>query len=130
MDPTYLLWLAFGLVLLTGGAYALVRGATGVAAAAKLSPLVVGLTVVAYGTSAPEMAVSVRTALAGQADIAFGNVVGSNTFNVLFILGVSALLTPLLVSVPLIRIDTPIMVGVSLLVLVLALDGGIGRLDG
>jgi len=90
---------------------------------------VIGLTVVAYGTSAPEMAVSVKSALAGQPDLALGNVVGSNIFNVLFILGASAIITPLVVSSQLIRLDVPIMIGVSALTLLLAADGSIGRLD-
>ena len=119
-----------GLVLLVGGAEALVRGAVRLAAAAGVSPLVIGLTVVAYGTGAPEMAVSVKAALAGQADLALGNVVGSNIFNVLFILGVSAAITPLLVHRQLLRFDLWVMLGVSGLVYVLGMDGGIGRLDG
>jgi len=121
-----------GLVLLVAGAEVLVRGASRLAASAGISPLVIGLTVVAFGTSAPEMAVSVQSALSGQAgaDIAVGNVVGSNIFNVLFILGVSAMITPLVVSQQLIRVDVPIMIGVSLLLLILALDGSISRANG
>ena len=84
-----------GLVVLVVGAEALVRGASRLAAALGISPLVIGLTVVAFGTSSPELAVSIQSALAGQADIALGNVVGSNIFNVLFILGLSAVITPL-----------------------------------
>jgi cation:H+ antiporter len=86
--------------------------------------------VVAFGTSAPEMAVSVGAVLDGQTDIALGNVVGSNIFNVLFILGVSALITPLVVNVQLIRQEVPIMLGASLLLLALALDGKLGLFDG
>ncbi|MFP5340295.1 MAG: calcium/sodium antiporter, partial [Gammaproteobacteria bacterium] len=82
------------------------------------------------GTSSPELAVSIRSAYAGQVDIAMGNVVGSNVFNVLFILGLSALIAPLLVSRQLIRQEVPIMVGVFLLLFILALDGYIGRFDG
>jgi len=119
-----------GLGLLVVGAEALVRGASRLAAAAGVSPLVVGLTVVAYGTSSPEMAVSVQAALGGQADMALGNVVGSNIFNVLFILGLSALIAPLVVHQQLVRIDVPIMVGVSVLVLLMASDGRIGRGEG
>jgi cation:H+ antiporter len=106
-----------------------VKGASRLAAALGISPRVIGLTVVAYGTSSPEMAVSVKSALAGQADIAAGNVVGSNILNVLFILGASALITPLLVSSQLVRLDVPIMIGVSALTFVLTWDGSIGRLD-
>ena len=129
MDATTVMLFVAGLGLLVLGAEWLVKGASRLAAALGISPLVIGLTVVAYGTSSPEMAVSVKSALAGQADIAVGNVVGSNIFNVLFILGASALITPLLVSSQLIRLDVPIMIGVSALTLLLAADGSIGRLD-
>jgi len=124
------LLLAGGLVLLVGGAEALVRGASSIARRAGISPLVVGLTVVAFGTSAPEMAVSIGSSVAGQGDLALGNVVGSNIFNVLFILGLSALATPLVVSSDLVRRDVPLMLGVSLLVFAFALNGTIGRWDG
>jgi cation:H+ antiporter len=132
MDLKTLGLLVGGLVLLIVGADALVRGASKLAAGLGISPLVIGLTVVAYGTSAPEMAVSVQAALAGGTgvDIALGNVVGSNIFNVLFILGLSALIVPLAVSQQLVRIDVPIMVGVSLLALMLARDGRVGRVEG
>ncbi|MCB9879054.1 MAG: calcium/sodium antiporter [Planctomycetes bacterium] len=119
-----------GLVLLVAGARQLVHGASRLAAAAGVPPLVVGLTIVAFGTSAPELAVSVRSAWAGRADMAVGNVVGSNVFNVLFILGASALLTPLVVAVDLVRRDVPLVIGASVLVLLLSLDGSLGRLDG
>ena len=119
-----------GLGLLLGGAELLVRGASRLAAVLGLSPLVIGLTVVAFGTSSPELAVSVQSAFAGQADIALGNVVGSNIFNVLFILGLSALIVPLVVAQQLVRWDVPLMIGVSVLTLLLGLDGRIGRLDG
>jgi cation:H+ antiporter len=122
--------LILGLVFLVIGAEALVRGASRLAAAFGISPLVIGLTVVAFGTSSPEMAVSVMSAYEGQADLAVGNVVGSNIFNVLFILGLSAVITPLIVSRQLIRLDVPIMIGVSVLLLLLTLDGNITRLDG
>jgi cation:H+ antiporter len=122
--------LVAGLGLLTAGATLLVRGASRLAVAFGISPLVIGLTVVAYGTSTPELAVSARAALAGQADIALGNVVGSNIFNVLFTLGISASIVPLVVAQQLIRLDVPIMIGASLLLLVLALDGVLTRLDG
>ncbi len=130
MSATDLLLLLLGLGFLVAGAELLVRGAARLAAAFGISSLVIGLTVVAFGTSAPELAVSVQSAFAGQADLALGNVVGSNIFNVLFILGVSALVTPLVVSRQLVRLDVPVMIGVSLLLPVLALDGRIGRLEG
>lgn len=124
------MWLALGLACLVGGAEALVRGASRLAVALGISPLVVGLTVVAFGTSAPELAVSVQSALEGQAGIAVGNVVGSNIFNVLFILGISALIVPLSVSLQLVRLDVPLMIAVSLLVLLMGWDGRISVLEG
>ncbi len=119
-----------GIVLLVAGAEAFVRGASRLAAAIGISPLVIGLTVVAFGTSAPEVAVSVQSAFSGAADLALGNVVGSNIFNILLILGLSAVVAPLVVDHQLIRLDVPVMVGVSFLLLLLALDGSISRVDG
>ncbi len=119
-----------GLVLLVVGGEFLVRGASRIAGMARISPLVVGLTIVAFGTSAPELAVSVQSAVGGDADIAVGNVVGSNIFNVLFILGVSALIAPLTVAQQLIRLDVLVMIGASLVLLALALDNNLGRFDG
>lgn len=119
-----------GLIGLVLGAELLVRGASKLALSFGISPLVVGLTIVAFGTSAPEMAVSTGAVLSGQTDIAIGNVVGSNIFNVLFILGVAALITPLVVNIQLIRQEVPIMIGASLLLLVLGLDGKLSFMDG
>jgi len=119
-----------GLAALIGGAELLVRGASRLALSFGISPLVVGLTVVAFGTSSPELAVSVQSTWSGQVDLALGNVVGSNIFNVLFILGLSALVMPLLVHQQLIRQEVPIMLGASLLLWALAADGGIGRWEG
>ncbi|MDX1656258.1 MAG: calcium/sodium antiporter, partial [Candidatus Competibacteraceae bacterium] len=130
MDVMTLVLFGLGFVLLVGGAEWLVRGASHLAAASGIPPLIIGLTVVAFGTSAPELAVSVQSALNGQADIALGNVVGSNILNVLLILGLAALIVPLTVSHQLIRLDVPLMIGVSLLVWLLSLDGSLGRLDG
>lgn len=121
---------AIGLVALIAGAELLVRGASRLALSFGISPLVVGLTVVAFGTSAPEVAVSIRSAYAGQVDLAIGNVIGSSVFNVLFILGLAALISPLLVSRQLIRQEVPIMLGAFLLLYLFALDGQISRLDG
>ena len=118
-----------GLAVLVVGADVLVRGASRLAVSFGVSPLVVGLTVVAFGTSAPEMAVSVGSALAGSPDLAIGNVVGSNIANVLLILGISALITPLLVDEQIIRQEIPIMIGASALLVVMALDGNIGLLE-
>lgn len=118
-----------GLAALIVGAELLVRGASRVALSLGISPLVVGLTIVAIGTSSPEVAVSVGAALNGQTDIAVGNVVGSNIFNVLFILGASALIVPLLVNAQIVRQEVPIMIGASLLLLSFGIDGLISRLD-
>lgn len=118
-----------GLIALVAGAEALVRGASKLALSFGISPLVVGLTIVAFGTSAPEMAVSVGAVLGGTTDLALGNAVGSNTFNVLFILGLAALITPLAVHVQVIRQEAPIMIGGAVLLIVLALDGGLGLFD-
>ena len=125
-----ILMLVMGLAVLTVGAELLVRGSSRLAIAMGISPLVVGLTVVAFGTSAPELVVSVQSSLMGQPDVAIGNVVGSNIFNVLLILGLSAMIVPLRVSQQLIRIDVPLMIAISILVYMLALDGNIGRLEG
>src|SRR4030042_1244595 len=130
MDIVEILLFAAGLGLLVAGAEALVRGAARLAGLVGVSPLVVGLTVVAYGTSTPELAVSVRAALGGQADISLGNVVGSNTCNILLILGLSALVAPLTVNIRLVRSDVWVMIGVALAAVLLGLDGRIGRIDG
>lgn len=122
--------LAAGLILLVGGGELLVRGAARLATIYGLSPLVIGLTIVAFGTSAPELAVSLQAIRAGAGDVAVGNVIGSNIFNILFILGASAILVPLTVTRRLIWIEVPIVIGVSLLVVLFALDGRIGSVDG
>ena len=125
-----IVFLIAGLVLLVIGAEILVRGASRLASSLGVSPLVIGLTIVAFGTSAPEMAVSIDAAWAGQADLALGNVVGSNIFNVLFILGVSALVAPLVVSQQLVRLDVPLMIAASIVVLLMGMDNKISRIDG
>jgi cation:H+ antiporter len=122
--------LLVGLVCLVAGAEFLVRGAAAVAERLGIAPVVVGLTVVAFGTSAPEFAVSVSAALSGETDVALGNVVGSNIVNVLLILGASAVVGGLVVSARIIRIDIPIMIGVGVVAFVMSLDNSIGRVDG
>lgn len=122
-------YMVAGLAILVFGADWLVKGASRLAIEFGISPLVVGLTVVAFGTSAPEMAVSVTSAYSGASDIAVANVVGSNIFNVLFILGVSALIAPLVVHQQLVRMDVPIMIGVSVLLFVLGADGRLSLWD-
>lgn len=122
--------LAAGLVCLVLGAELLVRGAASIATRLGIAPIIIGLTVVAFGTSAPELAVSVSAVLGDSGDVAFGNVVGSNIVNILLILGGSAIIATLAVSQRIIRIDIPLLIGVSLLALVLSLDNEISRLDG
>ncbi len=130
MSFSVLFWFALGLVTLVVGAEILVRGASGLARTLGVSSLVVGLTVVSFGTSAPELFISVLSLLRGQADLSIGNVVGSNIANVLLILGASALVAPLVVSSQLVRLDVPIMIGASLLVFGLTLDGSLNRWNG
>jgi cation:H+ antiporter len=125
---TWLL-LGAGLVLLVIGADLLVKGAARLAANFGVPSLVIGLTVVAFGTSAPELAVSVKAAFSGQAELAIANAVGSNIFNVLFILGVAAVVSPLIISKQLIRQDVPIMVVVSVVALLMTLNGNINKLE-
>ncbi len=122
--------LVVGLALLVGGAEFLIKGASKLAATLGISPLIIGLTVVAFGTSAPELAVSLNASLQGQADIALGNVVGSNICNVLLVLGVSSVISPLIVAEQLVRLDVPIMIGVSGLLLLFGTDGQLSRSDG
>jgi len=119
-----------GLALLVVGAEALVRGASSLASSLGMPQLVIGLTIVAYGTSSPEMAVSVHSSLMSQSSIAIGNIIGSNIFNVLFILGLSAALSPLVVSSQLVRLDVPIMIGAAVMALLFGLDGNISRWEG
>jgi cation:H+ antiporter len=119
-----------GLVLLVLGANAFVRGAADLAAALGAPALVIGLTVVAFGTSSPEVLVSLQASVRGEPAIALGNVIGSNIFNILFILGISAMIAPLRVSAQLVRLDVPVMIAVSLLVVVLGWDDVLGRFDG
>ncbi|KAA1257790.1 Inner membrane protein YrbG [Rubripirellula obstinata] len=119
-----------GLVLLVVGGELLVRGAASLAAAFRISPLVIGLTVVAFGTSAPELCVSLQAANSGNAGVAIGNVIGSNIINVLFVLGAAALVAPLIVNSDLVRKDVPVMIAASFAVWYMASDGTIARIEG
>ncbi|MDQ8204282.1 calcium/sodium antiporter [Pelagicoccus sp. SDUM812003] len=114
--------------LLFVGAHFLVKGAASAAARLGIPPLAIGLTVVAYGTSAPEMIVSLQAALEGSSDIAVGNVVGSNSFNIGIILGVTALICPIGVERRIVKVDAPVMLLVALWACWLLWDGSIGRL--
>jgi cation:H+ antiporter len=122
--------LAIGLVILVIGAEATVRAACRLALLLGISPLIIGLTVVAFGTSAPELAVNVQAAWTGASDLAVGNVVGSSIFNVLFVLGVSAIIVPLSVARQLVRFDVPVMIVAALLAGAVCYDGEITRLEG
>ncbi|MCG6110723.1 MAG: calcium/sodium antiporter [Paracoccus sp.] len=117
------LWLGAGLVLLPLGANLLVSGATDIALAFGISETVIGLTLVAIGTSLPELAASVASALKGRADMALGNVVGSNIFNILAILGITAVVSPLPVPPEMLRLDLWVMLGASLLLAPFLLRG-------
>lgn len=119
-----------GLCLLIFGAELMVRAAVRLAARLHVRPLIIGLTVVAFGSSAPQMAVSLQAAQAHTPDIAVGSVIGSSIFNILVTLGLSALIIPLRVSRQLVRLDIPLMIGASLLVFLLAWNEELGRLDG
>jgi len=130
VSATTITLFVIGLVFLLGGADVLIRGASAIAVRLGISPLLVGLTIVSLGTSAPEVAVSVTSAYQGEADMALGNVLGSNIFNILAILGASALVAPLLVQGQLIRFDVPVMILAALMTYVLALDGNLGTIDG
>lgn len=130
MDPLVLVLFGVGLVLLIAGGEALVAGASRLAVSFGISPIVIGLTVVAFGTSSPELAVSMGAAAAGTPDLVVGNVVGSNVYNILLILGISAIIAPLVVGRQVVRREVPLMIVASLVTLALAVDGSISRLDG
>jgi cation:H+ antiporter len=130
MDIGVAVKLVAGLALLLGGAELLVHGASKLALRLGMAPLVIGLTIVAFGTSAPELAIGIDAALGGSPDIALGNVVGSNIANVLLILGLAAMARPLVVQRQLVWLDVPVMVLMSAVVVVLAYDNAIGRFEG
>lgn len=130
MTLSALAYIFSGLIGLVVGGELLVRGAVDLAKLIRISPLVIGLTVVAFGTSTPELAVSVRSVLSGNTGISVGNILGSNIYNVLLVLGMTALLTPLKASNQLIRFDVPIMILASGMTLGLSWDGVLTRLDG
>lgn len=131
VDAGTIVAFVLGVVGLIGGAELLVRGSARLAARTGLSSVVIGLTVVSFGTSAPELAVSTKAALDGTGDLAVGNVVGSNVANVLLILGAAAVVGGgLVVAQRIVRLDVPLMIGASALVMVFAAGGGISRLEG
>lgn len=126
----HLAFIALALVMLFVGAESLVRGSASLALRAGLSRLMVGLTIVAFGTSSPELVVSLEAALSGQGDIAVGNAIGSNSFNIGVILGVAALVCPIPVHRQIIKIDAPIALSVALLLPLFLRDQTIGRVEG
>jgi cation:H+ antiporter len=130
MDILDIVMVVAGLVLLVGGGEALVRGASTFASRVGISPLVIGLVVVSAATSAPELAVTVGAVLEGEPGLAIGNVVGSNIANILLILGISATISPLVIKRQLVRFDIPVMLGLSVLLVVVSLDGRISLIDG
>jgi cation:H+ antiporter len=126
---TYVLFILGLVALFFGGEY-LVRGASSVARHFRLSPMVIGLTIVGFGTSAPELLVSLQAALEGQPAIAIGNVLGSNIANILLILGISAVIAPLLIPVRKLWRDLGFMLLATATIWVMLLDGTVSRLDG
>jgi len=122
---TTILWFFIGLTALITGAELVVRSASRLAGFFGISRLIIGLTVVAFGTSAPELAISIQAGIDGQTDLMLGNIIGSNITNILLILGLTAIIIPLKVHANLIRIDVPVMIGITLLLYAFAWSGSI-----
>lgn len=122
--------LVIGFVMLVKGADIFVDGASGIAGKFGIPQLIIGLTIVAMGTSAPEAAVSITAAFKGSADITIGNVVGSNILNILIILGITSVIRTLNVKESLVRVEIPYMIGISALMLILGINGTVSRIDG
>ncbi len=125
-----LLWCLVGLAALVGGAELLVKEGTRLAALAGIPPILIGLTVVAIGTSMPELAVGIEAALQGNGSLAVGNIAGTNTFNILFILGMSAAIIPLSLQMRTIRFDLPVMAATAAALLIMVADGNLSRMEG
>ncbi|MDA3843432.1 MAG: calcium/sodium antiporter [Candidatus Kapabacteria bacterium] len=125
-----ILFLIAGVLLLYFGAEGLVRGSASIALRMRIAPLIVGLTIVAFGTSSPELVVSISAALKGNPGIALGNVIGSNICNIALILGIAAIVRPIKVNIKVIKVDISIMIGITLLLILMLLDGEIDRIDG
>ena len=130
MNPVDIALIIGGLILLVAGGEAVVRGASTIAIKAGISPLVVGLVIVSAATSSPELAVTIDAVLQGQPELAVGNVIGSNIANILLILGLSAVIAPLAINRQVVRFDIPIMVGITVLLVVVSLDGRLGLFEG
>jgi cation:H+ antiporter len=127
---TIILYFVIGLAALYFGGEGLVRGASNLARMLGISPMVIGLTVVAFGTSSPEFLVCIMAALQGSSDIVIGNILGSNISNIALILGVSAILCPIVINIKLIKVEVPIMIFLTLLLYVLSIRLQIGRIAG
>ncbi len=123
-------YILIGFVLLAVGAEGLVRGATGLALRLGVSALTIGLTIVAVGTGSPELVLSVQAAAAGNSAIALGNVIGSNISNIALVLGVAALVKPMHVRSQLVRREMPLMIGSTVLLMLMLIDGTLSRVDG
>jgi cation:H+ antiporter len=128
--PVALVFVLTGIGLLAAGGEALVRGAVSLARLLRVSTIVIGLTIVAMGTSAPELAASLTASLHGRGDIAVGNVVGSNILNIALIVGMSAVLLPITVHLSAIRVEWPVMLALTVAVVAMAQDGVINRVEG
>lgn len=132
--PKALFWVGVGLLVLLGSSQLLVWGAVGIAQSLGVSDLIIGLTIVALGTSLPELAASITSVLKGEHDIAVGNVIGSNLFNLLAVLGIPGLLQPLAIDSEVLTRDYPIMIGLTLMFFVMAFGfrgkGRINRVEG
>ena len=128
--PEIIIYLSGGIILLFVGAEGLVRGSSSLALNLGISPLVIGLTIVGFATSSPELVVSIRAAIIGNSEIVLGNVIGSNIANIALILGCAALIKPLKVNVDVIRKEVPILIGVSILLVIILIDGEVGFVDG
>ena len=122
--------LVLGFVMLVKGSDWFVDGAAGIAAKFRIPQIIIGLTIVAMGTSAPEAAVSITAAMGGSADITVGNIVGSNIMNVLVILGLASAIVPIAVGKATLKIDIPFMIAISVIFLLLGWDGTVTRVDG
>jgi cation:H+ antiporter len=129
MATTIILLIIGLIVLIVGGDY-LVKGSSSIALRLHLSPLVVGLTIVAFGTSAPELLISIQSALKGSPDIAMGNVVGSNICNLALVLGLTAVINPVKVQTNSLRIDWPMTMGASILLFLVVREGVLGAVEG
>ena len=124
-----IIYIVFGILMVLWGAGKLTDGATSIAAKMKIPPMIIGLTVVAMGTSMPEFFVSFVSALKGTSDLAVGNVVGSNIFNTMLIVGTTALVTPMVIAKSTVKKDIPFAVLASAMLLPMAIDGSISRID-